>query len=124
MLYDHSAVILANFQHHIAQQGYDVIARFPREINVREVSKHKPEVIVLAMQKNAFGNALECMIEVHDDPLTVHIPVIVATPIDETLEFDLPEVGMSHVFYTPEPFNIDHVIDALNALDLPDSNPL
>lgn len=116
LLYDHSAVILANFQHFLLQHGFQVTARFPREIEVAQVRKHAPDVIVLAMQEGVSGNALERIVEVHDDPTTAHIPVVIATPVGQRMSLELPMVGMTQVDYIAKPFNIDAVIAAVENL--------
>lgn len=116
LVFDHSAVTLANFQHSLMEAGFRVTGRFPREINLREVQKHSPDAIVLGLVETFSTATVDRMVDIHDEPTTSHIPIIVASPRHHNIILRLPEVGMTHVHYTPEPFEIDAVIAQLRAL--------
>lgn len=124
MVFDHSALILANFQHALEMNGFKVTARFPREIEPALVSKHMPDIILLALSQEAYRSSLERMIVVHDDPTLVHIPIVLAIPTDQDLPVPQDVTGIVQVRYQQKPFNIDEAMAAIRALENNDDSRL
>ena len=120
LVYDHSATILANFQHTLVQAGFRVTARFPREIERSEVAKHAPDILVLALSQEAYRSAIERVLFVHDDPTLVQIPILLVVPDDQTIPVPTDIAGIHYARYRQKPFNIDQVIEAVEALYPPD----
>jgi PleD family two-component response regulator len=116
LLYDHSAVILARFQHALVKAGYRVTDRFPREMTVDQVRNYNPDALVLALTRTALQSGLEKLRPVRDHPTTLHIPVVVATPVEEDITLDIEDEGVTHVRYRNEPFNIDDLLLAIPPL--------
>jgi PleD family two-component response regulator len=116
LVYDHSASILANFQHDLDRAGFRVTARFPREIELTEIAKHRPDIIMLALAPETSRNSLERMLFVHDEPTLVHIPILLAIPDDENILVPTDVAGVHYTRYRKTPFNIDAVIAAAKAI--------
>lgn len=117
LVFDHSAVLLATFEHQIEAAGYKVTPRFPREINKREIAKHSPDIILLALPETGGSDALGRMIALHDDPELVHLPVVVATPSGQRLHVDSLPVGITHVDFMLTPFDIQDVLAEIRRIE-------
>jgi len=117
LVYDHSAVILANIQHTLEMCGYKVTARFPREIEPREVAKHKPDIIVLTLVEDSYRSAVERILQIHDDPTLVHMPIVIGVPTDQEIPTPQDIEGIVTVRYRQKPFNIDEIVAAVRALE-------
>jgi len=117
LVYDHSALILANFQHTLEMSGFRVTARFPREIEPPQVAKYQPDIILLALIQESYRSSVERILAIHDDPTLVHIPIVLAVPDDQTIPVPQDVEGMVSVRYRQKPFNIDETIAAIRALE-------
>ena len=122
LVYDHSALILANFQHTLELAGFRVTARFPREIEPPQVAKHQPDFILLALVQESYRSSVERILAIHDEPTLVHIPIVLAVPDDQDIPVPQDVEGMVAVRYRQKPFNIDAAIAAIRALENKDSS--
>lgn len=122
LVYDHSAVILANFQYHLEMNGFKVTARFPRELEPAQVAKHRPDVILLALTEESYRSSLKAVIAIHDDPALVHIPIVLAVPTDQDIPVPQDVEGITCVRYQQKPFNIDEAVAAIRALETPNQS--
>ena len=72
---------------------------------------------MLTLVADSYRSAVERILQIHDDPTLVHIPIVIGVPTDQEIPTPQDIVGIVNVRYQQKPFNIDEIIAAVRALE-------